>query len=175
MRIALAQINPIVGDIAGNVAKMIDAIDRAADDGAELTVFSELSLCGYPPRDLLLKPKFVADTLSALDVLAKHCTGTAALVGHVRPNDSPTGRLLLNAAALLADGACMATHVKTLLPSYDVFDETRYFEPGPAPRPLLLGKHRIGDHLRRLVGPDRTGPAVVQPAGRCSGAGRRRR
>ena len=81
MRIALAQINPIVGDIAGNTAKAGEAIDRAAEMGAELVVFGELSICGYPPRDLLLKPKFLDDCKNAVHQLAAPCTQTAALVG----------------------------------------------------------------------------------------------
>ncbi len=144
MRLALAQLNPIIGDIDGNVAKMAAAIDQAASEGAELVVFGELSVCGYPPRDLLLKDHFVQDNLDAIDRLADHCKHIAALVGYVKPNDSPTGRALHNAAALLGEGRILGTHVKTLLPTYDVFDETRYFHPGPAPKPLTLGTMRIG-------------------------------
>jgi len=144
MRLALAQINPTIGDIAGNVAKMAAAIDAAAADGAELVVFGELSVTGYPPRDLLLKPHFVQDNVDAVGELAAHCTRTAALVGYVRPNDAPTGRALHNAAALLHGGEIVATHLKTLLPTYDVFDETRYFQSGPEPVPLAWGDRRIG-------------------------------
>ncbi len=144
MRIALAQVNPIIGDIAGNVARMAAAIDDAAAAGAELVVFGELSVCGYPPRDLLLRGGFVEQNLQALDELAAHCREVAALVGYVRRNDAPRGRPLHNAAALLAGGRVAATHVKTLLPTYDVFDETRYFQPGEAPRPLAWGDHTLG-------------------------------
>ena len=144
MRIALAQINPIIGDIAGNTAKIVDFVDRAAAEGAELVAFPELSVCGYPPRDLLLKPRFVEENLKAVDAIAAHCTKIAALVGFVRANEHAVGRSLYNAAALLADGKIAAVHLKTLLPTYDVFDETRYFEPGPPPRPLPLDGQRAG-------------------------------
>jgi predicted amidohydrolase len=130
MKIALAQMNPIVGDIAGNTAAMAELIDRAKSAGAELVVFSELSIVGYPPRDLLRKDRFVADNLRALDSLAGRCVGIAALVGFVQPTPGQAGRPLQNAAALLADGHVRHVHVKSLLPTYDVFDETRYFEPG---------------------------------------------
>jgi len=144
MRLALAQINPIIGDIAGNVAKMAAAIDEAAGEGADLVVFGELSIVGYPPRDLLLKSHFIQDNLDAVAELAADCTHTAALVGYVQPNDRPVGRALHNAAALLADGRIAAAHIKTLLPTYDVFDETRYFEPGREPAPLAWRSHRLG-------------------------------
>ena len=130
MKIALAQLNPVVGDIAGNTAKMLRYIDRAAAEGAELVVFAELSVVGYPPRDLLRKDHFVADNLAAVETLAKACTKIAALVGFARPTPSGSGRPLQNCAALLAGGKIVHVHAKSLLPTYDVFDETRYFEPG---------------------------------------------
>ncbi len=138
MKIALAQFDPVVGDISGNARRIADYIDRAAEAGADLAVFSELSLCGYPPRDLLLKEAFIAQNLRAVEELAKHCTRTAALVGFARPSDKSAGRRLYNAAALLAQGRKIGEHVKSLLPTYDVFDETRYFEPGGPPQVLVL-------------------------------------
>jgi NAD+ synthase (glutamine-hydrolysing) len=144
MKVALAQTNPVVGDIAGNAARHAAAIDRAAAEGAELVVFSELSLAGYPPRDLLKKRGFVDDCLRAAGELAGHCRDTAALVGLVRPNPDPAGRPLQNAAALLAGGEIRSVHVKTLLPSYDVFDETRYFQPEARAQPLELAARRLG-------------------------------
>ncbi|MCJ7543915.1 MAG: NAD+ synthase [Phycisphaerae bacterium] len=131
MKIALAQINPVVGDITGNSAKIADCLTRAEAAGAELVVFSELVVTGYPPRDLLRKEQFVADSLAAVQDLAVRCTNVAALVGYVRPIPEGTGWPLQNVAALLADGAIRYVHVKSLLPTYDVFDETRYFQPGP--------------------------------------------
>ena len=144
MRIALAQLNPIVGDIPGNAARIGRAIDRAAEAGCDLVVFGELSVVGYPPRDLLRKERFVADSVSAVEALARRCTEIAALVGFVRPAAAEKGRPLQNAAALLADGEVRLVHVKTLLPTYDVFDETRYFEPGGRPQCIDLGGCKIG-------------------------------
>ncbi len=129
MKIALAQCNPIVGDIVGNCDKIAGLIAQAASGGAELVVFGELSVTGYPPRDLLRKERFVADNVAAVESLAAKCTDIAALVGYVRPNPQAAGRPLHNAAALLAAGKIQHVHVKSLLPTYDVFDETRYFEP----------------------------------------------
>ncbi|MCD4699493.1 MAG: NAD+ synthase, partial [Phycisphaerae bacterium] len=144
MKIALAQINPMVGNIAGNSGKMSDCIARAEQAGAELVVFSELSLLGYPPRDLLNRSSFISAAANAVDALAKRCCNIAALVGFARPAADSPGRSLENAAALLAGGAVAGVHVKTLLPTYDVFDETRYFRPGPPPKPLTLANRRIG-------------------------------
>jgi NAD+ synthase/NAD+ synthase (glutamine-hydrolysing) len=129
MKIALAQINPIVGDIHGNCRKIADCIARAADLGAELAVFCELSVLGYPPRDLLRKKRFIADSVEAVGRLAGKCENIAALVGFVRPTPGGQGRPLQNAAAFLAGGRVQSVLVKSLLPTYDVFDETRYFEP----------------------------------------------
>ncbi len=131
MRIALAQINPVVGDVVGNSAKIVDWIGRARDAGASLVVFPELCVAGYPPRDLLLKPRFVHANRDAVDQIAAACTGIAALVGFVEENRDPVGRRLRNAAAYCAGGRVAAIRHKSLLPTYDVFDEQRYFEPGP--------------------------------------------
>ncbi len=144
MKIALAQLNPIVGDIAGNTAKMADAIDRARRGGAQLVVFSELSVVGYPPRDLLRKEQFVADNLAAVETLAAHCHDIAALVGYARPTPQASGRPLQNVAALLRHGRIEHIHVKALLPTYDVFDETRYFDPGANGKCIDLGDVRVG-------------------------------
>jgi NAD+ synthase (glutamine-hydrolysing) len=144
MKIALAQINPIVGDISGNAAKMADCLAKAEAAGAELAVFAELAVVGYPPRDLLRKEQFVADSVAAVEALAKRCTKVAALVGYVRPTPQEKGRPLQNAAALLAGGKIRHVHVKSLLPTYDVFDETRYFQPGPDGQCVELGGTRLG-------------------------------
>ena len=144
MKVALAQVNPLVGDVAGNTAKMADCIDRAADAGADLVVFPELSVVGYPPRDLLRKEQFVADSEAAVETLAGHCKTVASLVGFVRANPRSPGRPLENAAALLAGGEVRQVHVKTLLPTYDVFDETRYFQPGDGSGVVELGGVRLG-------------------------------
>ena len=144
MKIGLAQLNPTVGDIAGNSERIARAIEKAAAGGAELVVFSELAVTGYPPRDLLRRPNFVAASVAAVEELAGRCRDVAALVGYVRPAGDSPGRPLENAAALLAGGSIAAVHVKTLLPTYDVFDETRYFRRGGAPGPLELNGRKIG-------------------------------
>ena len=144
MKIALAQFNPIVGDIRGNVARMSEFIARAKAAGADIVVFGELSVVGYPPRDLLRKEGFVADSLAGVEELADCCEGITALVGFVRPTADSTGRPLQNAAAVLANGRVEGVHVKTLLPTYDVFDETRYFEPGKRPGCIEINGRRIG-------------------------------
>src|SRR6516165_10331199 len=132
MRIALAQTNPTVGDIAGNCRKAIDFIDQAKKQGAQLVVFPELSVIGYPPKDLLLKPQFIDDNLRALRMIAVHAPkGIDVIVGYAERNTAPIGRPLHNAVAVLRNGEIASKHFKTLLPTYDVFDESRYFEPGP--------------------------------------------
>ncbi|HSW46042.1 MAG TPA: nitrilase-related carbon-nitrogen hydrolase, partial [Phycisphaerae bacterium] len=131
VRIALAQTNPIVGDVVGNTARIIDLISRARQAGAAIVAFPELSVAGYPPRDLLLKPRFVKANVEAVQRIAESCVGIVALVGFVEPNADTVGRSLRNAAAFCADGRVQAVRHKSLLPTYDVFDEQRYFEPGP--------------------------------------------
>ena len=138
MKIALAQIDPTVGDFTGNLAKIISAAQRAAGSGARLTVFSELALCGYWPADLLEKPSFLARCQSALDQLREasaHLT-TAILIGVALPAPEGSGKHAVNAAILLDKGKLIFEQHKMLLPFYDVFDEQRYFEP--ATRQQLL-------------------------------------
>jgi NAD+ synthetase len=131
MRIALAQINPTVGDIAGNCRKIVEYVGRARAESAEVVVFPELAIVGYPPKDLLLKPGFIDDNLRALTLIASRVKGIDVIVGYADRNPDPVGRPLYNAVALLRDGQVFSRHFKTLLPTYDVFDESRYFEPGP--------------------------------------------
>ncbi|MGF1632269.1 MAG: NAD+ synthase [Phycisphaerae bacterium] len=130
MRVALAQLNPTVGDIAGNVSAICQSVVQARAAGAELVVFPELATIGYPPKDLLLKPTFVRDNLRALNQIAACATGIDVVVGYAAENAGAVGRPLHNAAALLRDGRIVSRHYKTLLPTYDVFDESRYFERG---------------------------------------------
>jgi NAD+ synthetase len=131
MRIALAQINPTVGDLSKNEKLMANAIAEAKAAGAQAVVFPELSVTGYPPKDLLMKPQFIEDNKAVVERLAKHAVGIEAIVGYAEDNPNPVGRTLYNAAAVLRDGHIASRHFKTLLPTYDVFDESRYFEPGP--------------------------------------------
>jgi NAD+ synthase (glutamine-hydrolysing) len=139
MKIALAQINPTVGDIAGNAALIERDIVAAGELGADLVVFPELAITGYPPKDLLLKPVLIEQCQRAIESLAKltaktgkSATGIAAVIGYPCPSDKPKGRLLYNAAAFCHNGTIIHRHIKSLLPTYDVFDEQRYFESGPS-------------------------------------------
>jgi NAD+ synthase (glutamine-hydrolysing) len=125
LRIAMAQINPTVGDLAGNRDMIIDAIGLSRKAGADIVAFPELALTGYPPEDLLLKPQFVADNLRALREVQRATKGITAVVGFVDKKD-----LLYNAAAVLHNGEHPCTYHKILLPNYGVFDEYRYFRPG---------------------------------------------
>ena len=133
LRIAACQIDTVVGDLQGNVARMLGALERAEAAGADVAVFPELAVTGYPPEDLLLKPRFVADNLEALEKLAARTGRAAAVVGFV---DDAGGRLA-NAAAVCCEGAVQGVYHKRLLPNYAVFDEERYFEPGVGPMPLF--------------------------------------
>ncbi len=125
LRIALAQLNAVVGDIAGNEARIAELIAEARDAGAQLVCFPELALTGYPPEDLLLKEHFLADARAALLRLAAATTGIVAIVGYPERAED-----VHNAAAVLADGALQASYRKVHLPNYGVFDELRYFQPG---------------------------------------------
>src|SRR5215203_3445836 len=131
MKIALAQINPTVGELAGNIAKHLEFIDRAKAAGAQLVVFPEMSIIGYPAKDLLLKKQFIDDNLAALNAIASRVNGIDVIVGYAERNVQPIGRPLHNAVAVLRDRKVVSRHFTTLLPTYDVFDESRYFEPGP--------------------------------------------
>ena len=132
MRIALAQINPTVGDFAGNTKKIVEYAARAERQGANLVVFPELAVCGYPPADLLEKRDFLNRAKQALDEIAKETAGAgrpAILCGTVMPLVSAIGKHVRNVAALLSGGQVSFVQQKMLLPFYDVFDEQRYFEP----------------------------------------------
>ena len=128
LRVALSQLNPIVGDLQGNVALMLADYQRAIQAGAQVVVFPELSVTGYPPEDLLLKGAFVADNQKSLEEFASATGSCAAVVGFVLRD----GELLFNAAAICVNGAVREVYRKQLLPNYSVFDEERYFEPGVA-------------------------------------------
>src|ERR1051325_8618350 len=144
MKVALAQINTTVGDIAGNEAKIVATYRRAAEQGVEIVVFPELAISGYPPRDLLLKQSFIEQNLAALRRLAAASGRAGLLVGYVGKNEKQPGREATNAVALCQDGKIAATRVKTLLPTYDVFDEDRYFEPATENAPLVFNGKKIG-------------------------------
>ncbi|MBI5596605.1 MAG: NAD+ synthase [Elusimicrobia bacterium] len=144
MKIAIAQLNPKVGDVRGNLEKTRAAYAQAAAQGADLVLAPELTLCGYPPRDLLEQPDFVRANKAALSALAKDVGDAGLIVGYVEPNPAPRGRALFNAAALLHKGKVAARRYKTLLPTYDVFDEIRHFEPASSNTPVRFKGARLG-------------------------------
>jgi NAD+ synthase (glutamine-hydrolysing) len=142
LRVALAQLNPTVGDLKGNLEKMCNAYDRAEAAGCDIVAFPELSTTGYPPEDLVLKPVFVGDNLDALATLAARTGQCAAVVGFVDQD-----RDLYNAAAVCANGEILGKYHKRLLPNTAVFDEARYFTPGYESDPLelyVIGGVKVG-------------------------------
>jgi len=144
MRIGLAQINTTVGDLDGNRRLILDAYRSLVAQGAELVVYPEMAVCGYPPRDLLFKRQFVPDVEATLAGIAAEIGAVPALIGTVETNPSPQGRHWFNSAVLCQNGAVGASARKSLLPTYDVFDEDRYFEPAASPGVITVGGQRIG-------------------------------
>ncbi len=144
MRLGLAQLNPTVGDLAGNRRQILAAYATLVAQGAELIVFPELVVCGYPPRDLLFKRRFVADVAESLTAIAAEVGAVPALIGTVESNTSGRGRPFFNSAAFCYRGKVAAIGRKCLLPTYDVFDEERYFEPAVSPAVVEHAGHRIG-------------------------------
>jgi NAD+ synthase (glutamine-hydrolysing) len=159
MRLALAQINPTVGDLAANAAKIADWIERARGEGADLVLFPELSLPGYPAEDLYLKRHFAAANQAAIRELAAGVAGVVAMVGFAEPSpgageptpdfsapslDAPGPRPVHNSLAVLADGELRSVYRKCRLPNYAVFDEARYFEPGSEPGTIEVAGTTVG-------------------------------
>ena len=140
MKIALGQINTTVGDLAGNVDSMVAAARRAAGLGADLIAFPELSITGYPPRDLVEKESFIERSECALDRLARQTAGLplALICGYVGRSPEGAGKRATNSAAIVKGGSILFRQIKMLLPTYDVFDEARYFLPGDSPRLAAL-------------------------------------
>ena len=143
MKIALGQINPTVGDFPGNSAKIIDFAQRARHEGAELILFPELSVCGYPPRDLVERPSFVARNRETVEQIAQSTRGIAVICGLVTPAGAETGKSAMNSSALLKDGQVAFLQSKMLLPTYDVFDEMRNFAPAKSQTLFPLGGRQI--------------------------------
>ena len=138
MKVALAQLNYTIGHFDSNADKIIASINRAKAEGARLVVFSELSVCGYPPHDLLTHKHFVDKSIATVNQIAQYCNGIYAIVGAPNINTDTTGKLLFNSAYLLGEGKVLDVYHKTLLPDYDIFDEYRYFEPNP-------GNYRVAE------------------------------
>ncbi len=148
MKIALAQINPIVGDLQGNRRKIVHYAHQAYQQGAELVIFPEMCISGYPPQDLLDMPAFIEAVAHTVETVALEVpSALGVIVGAPVPNESPVGKRLFNAALLLEGGRIVAKVAKRLLPTYDVFDEYRYFEPAP-PQPVIHWRGlRLGLHI----------------------------
>ncbi|MBN1647274.1 MAG: NAD+ synthase [Spirochaetales bacterium] len=145
MKIAMVQMNPLVGDFDGNTLKISENIKKAEALGADVIVFPEMCICGYPPLDLLEYPRFAAENLKSLREIQKSVIGNAAvIVGYVDRNPQGTGKPLQNAAAVLYRGKLYFRQAKTLLPTYDVFDEDRYFEPADRRSVFSLFGKKIG-------------------------------
>jgi NAD+ synthase (glutamine-hydrolysing) len=159
LRIAMVQMNPIVGDLDGNAGRIIDWIREARKAKADLVAFPELSITGYPPEDLLLKTRFIEDNRRALQTIVKQVSGITAVVGYVEHGGSPAQPLsspsvlpagcheLYNAAAIIADGRVISTYCKWHLPNYGVFDESRYFHSGKRLPLLMLHGVAVGVNI----------------------------
>jgi len=143
MKIALAQFNPTVGDFEGNRARIVALAGEAQSRGADLAVFSELCLCGYPPQDLIERPAFAERNQKELACLAEQIP-LPSLVGFVGRAQDDTGKPVANSAALIARGKILFEQRKMLLPTYDVFDETRYFQPAVTQSTVVLGVENLG-------------------------------
>src|SRR5206468_3693223 len=142
LRIALAQVNTTVGDLDGNAALVLKGLDAARAARADLVVFPELTLTGYPPEDLLLRPQFITDNLAVLHRLVRKVKGIAAVVGFADRKDD-----IYNAAAFIRDGRIIATQHKTYLPNYGVFDENRYFQAGARSSVVVQNGITIGFNI----------------------------
>jgi NAD+ synthase (glutamine-hydrolysing) len=139
VKIALGQINPTIGDFTGNSKKIIESARQALARGAEMVLFPELAVCGYPPRDLLEKPAFVERNQQVIDEIAQAVPGITVVCGFVSPARVETGKSVMNSAAVLRDGAVQFVQSKMLLPTYDVFDELRYFDPAKSQKLFPAG------------------------------------
>ncbi len=164
MRIALVQSNPIVGDVEGNLARVLRAVDEARARGAELVVFQELVVSGYPPQDLLERRDFLSQCEAALERLrdaSASWPGTGIVVGLPLPSRARAGKRAANTAILIEGGRILHRHDKLLLPTYDVFDEARYFEPGETAVPVAFGGEMLGISVCEDAWND---PDLCQPA-----------
>ena len=129
MKIAIAQLNYHIGNFAENTSKITEYIEKSKAEGADLVVFTELSVTGYYPQDLLERKEFIEQSSEALNRIATQCHGIAAIVGGPSINPEPRGKKLFNSAFFMYDGAIQHVVNKSLLQTYDVFDEYRHFEP----------------------------------------------
>ena len=143
MRTALAQINTTIGDFTGNAEKIVNFSRRAREAGADLVIFPELSICGYPPRDLVENPAFVARNQESAEHIARETRGIGVICGMVTPAHQDTGKSVMNSAVYLADGRIQFLQSKMLLPTYDVFDESRNFAPAARQELIAIGGRKV--------------------------------
>jgi NAD+ synthase (glutamine-hydrolysing) len=143
VNIALGQINPTVGDFSGNASKIVDFSQRARKAGADLIIFPEMSVCGYPARDMVERPAFVARSQQTIEKIAKDTAGIAVICGFVTPAEAGTGKSVMNSAGFLKDGKVQFVQSKMLLPTYDVFDEQRNFSPAKKQELLAFGSRKL--------------------------------
>lgn len=144
MKIALVQINPVIGDFAHQCRSILSYAREAKNRGCDLVIFPEMAVCGYPPRDLLEQKAFIHANQKAMEHLVNTIAGIGVVAGYVAPNPNGMGKALFNAAVLFEDGRVLYRINKQLLPTYDVFDEHRHFEPGQPSLPFLYKGHRLG-------------------------------
>ena len=144
MKIGIAQLNNIVGDLPGNAEAIVSAYNQLVAKGADVVITPELSLTGYPPRDLVFKSTFVPRNLETLDGIMEKVGTVPMLVGYVDFNTEDAGKPFENAVAVLQDGNKTDKIIKCLLPTYDVFDEARYFQPSKEVKPIMLSGLSVG-------------------------------
>jgi predicted amidohydrolase len=144
MRIGLAQINTTVGDFDGNKSRILEAYAKLVAEGAELVITPELAVCGYPPRDLVFRSGFVQRSEAVIVEIAKEIGRVPLVVGFVEFSEKKRGKSLRNAAAVIVNGKVHSVRHKSLLPTYDVFDEARYFEPADDVSPVVIAGLRLG-------------------------------
>ncbi len=145
MKVAIGQINPAIGDFSGNAAKILDYVTKAERGGADVIVFPEMCVCGYPPMDLLDHVSFVEANLKSLRLIQQRSPkGIGIVLGYVDKNRTSAGKPLVNAVSLIRNGEVLLTQTKSLLPTYDVFDEARYFEPADRRRVSAFKGEQIG-------------------------------
>ena len=162
MRVTIGQINTTNGDIQGNVARILKAIEQAKNDSSDLIVFPEITVQGYTSFDWFLDSDVVRTALDPLNEIIQATDGLTAIVGTIRPNDQPTGRKLYNSAAVIRDRKLLGFADKTLLPEYDVFDDPRYFEPGRERRLFRLDETQSEQAARHCSYWSCTSPQIVR-------------
>ena len=155
MKIALAQFNPTVGDFEGNSSRILELARQAKTGGADVAVFSELCLCGYPPQDLIERPIFIQRNQESLARVAREIA-LPSIIGYVGKAQDPTGKRVANSAALVGGGKILFEQRKMLLPTYDVFDETRYFQPASSQTAFVLGRETLGITICEDIWNDKT-------------------